>query len=84
MGPLDSLESELDSLQGAALIYGDEPMKGNHLSLIYVRDVMCSGFCHSEELGIAWRKVHCWLCYRGRGCDLVVEGVVALVLTNVH
>lgn len=34
-----------------ALIYGAESVKGDHLPLIYVRCMLCSGFCCSGGVG---------------------------------
>lgn len=63
-------------VQEAALIYGDKPVKGDHLPLIYVR---CSGTLASAvlgELGIKERT------QEGRGsCDLS-ESPGVTVLTH--
>lgn len=51
------MESEFVSVRGAALIYGDESVKGDHLPLIYVRGTLCSGFCCSGGAGAKVEEV---------------------------
>lgn len=55
------MESEFVSVQGAALIYEDESVKGDHLALIYVTGMDALASTVLVELRMKQREFQGWL-----------------------
>lgn len=74
------MESEFASVQGAALIYGDESVKRDHLPLIYVRESCALVPAILEDLGCCRESI--WVGWRGGGCGLV--GAEVMVPAHIY